>query len=105
MLPPLQMFLNSCEQICLLLDQSRSHPGHQMKHFLPTAPTHVGFEQRPQWRLARVSLERGDFSLQVIANFEDRGSGRQCDRLAIGQGKVYGSIVELLASVRLDCAR
>lgn len=98
------VFLNSREQICLLFNQSGSEPGYQMKHFLPSPPAYVRFEERPQRRLTSVSFEGGDFSLQIIPDLDDRGCWRQGDWLAIGHGKVCGTVVELLGLVRDDFA-
>ena len=103
-MPALQMLFNASEQIGFLLNQAGSHPGGEMEHLLASALTNVGFEERPQWRLAGMSLERSDFGLQIIANFDDRSGGRQRDRLAIRQGEVYRSVVKLLAPVRADFA-
>ena len=71
-----------------------------MEHLLASALADVGFELRPQWRLAGVGFEGGDFSFEVIANFDDRGCWRERDRLAVGQGEVRSAVVKLLGSVR-----
>jgi hypothetical protein len=58
-----------------------------MEHLPTSALANVGFEQRPQRRLAGVSLERGNLGLKIISDFYDRSGWRQRNRLAVGQGE------------------
>src|SRR5579863_5334074 len=94
------MFLNSREQIGLLLNQPRSRPRDQMEHLLTSALANVGFEQRPQGRLTGMSFKRSNLAFKIVTNFDDRSGRRHRDRWAVGQGEARCAVVELLGSVR-----